>query len=353
MSEPLDDVVRHRCEWLRGEGPLSEIVISTRIRLARNIADFPFLPRADADARREIADTVESAIERSKCLDSYLHVRIDELEDLDRKVLVERQLISRQQAEGNGARRVVFDPAEASSLMINEEDHIRIQVMRSGLQLEAAWEQIDAIDDALDGQIDYAFHTQYGYLTACPTNVGTGIRVSVMLHLPALRITGELEKVGQAAKDMKLAIRGLWGEGTEALGDFFQFSNQITLGRSEEEIIDDFRTKIIPRIVQYEQAARDALRENRMYALDDKVYRAMGGLQSARLMSSNEAMQCLSHVRMGLNIGRIKSIDMGTVNELFIQTQPAHLQKLHGEKLNGEQRSIARAAMIRSRLSRN
>jgi protein arginine kinase len=353
VSEALENVVRHRCEWLRGEGPLSEIVISTRIRLARNIAGFSFLPRADADVRQEIADTVESAIDRGKCLESHVHVRIDELDELDRRMLVERQLISRQQAEGSGARRVVFDPAEASSLMINEEDHVRIQVMRSGLQLEAAWEQIDAIDDALDRQVDYAFHTQYGYLTACPTNVGTGIRVSVMLHLPALRITGELEKVGQAAKDMRLAIRGLWGEGTEALGDFFQFSNQITLGRSEEEIIDDFRTKIIPRIVQYEQAARDALRENRMHALDDKVYRAMGGLQSARLMSSNEAMQFLSHVRMGLNIGRIKSIDMSTVNELFIQTQPAHLQKLHGEKLNGEQRSIARAAMIRSRLSQN
>jgi protein arginine kinase len=226
VSEALENVVRHRCEWLRGEGPLSEIVISTRIRLARNIAGFSFLPRADADVRQEIADTVESAIDRGKCLESHVHVRIDELDELDRRMLVERQLISRQQAEGSGARRVVFDPAEASSLMINEEDHVRIQVMRSGLQLEAAWEQIDAIDDALDRQVDYAFHTQYGYLTACPTNVGTGIRVSVMLHLPALRITGELEKVGQAAKDMRLAIRGLWGEGTEALGDFFQFSNQ-------------------------------------------------------------------------------------------------------------------------------
>lgn len=353
MASPLDKVILHRCEWLRGEGPMSDIVISTRIRLARNLQGYPFLSRADEPLREEIAEAVAATISRSKCLDDYIHVRIDELDELDCKVLVERQLISRQQAEGSGSRRVVFDPNEACSIMINEEDHIRMQVMRSGLQLDAAWEQINAIDDALESQIDYAFHPQFGYLTACPTNVGTGIRVSVMLHLPALRMTGELEKVGQAAKDMRLAIRGLWGEGTEALGDFFQISNQITLGRSEEEIIDDFRHKIIPQIVEYEHAARDALREKRLYALDDKVYRAMGGLQTARLMSSNEAMQFLSHLRMGLNIGRIKSIDLDTVNELFIQTQPAHLQKLHGEKLSGEQRSIARAALIRARLSRN
>jgi protein arginine kinase len=177
--------------------------------------------------------------------------------------------------------------------------------------------------------------------------------VSVMLHLPALRLTNELEKVGQAAKDMKLAVRGLFGEGTEALGDFFQVSNQITLGRDESEIIDDFRHAVIPKIVEYEQAARAALLGKRLHALDDKLFRAMGTLQSARLMSSNEAMQYLSHVRMGLHTGRIKTVNLKTVNELFIQTQPAHLQFLQGQRLNGEQRSIARAALIRARLSSN
>ncbi len=353
MSASLEDVIRNRCEWLRGEGPLSEIVISTRIRLARNIRGFPFLPRADADLRAQVADTVETTIRRTDLLADYLHLSIDELDDLDRRVLVERQLISRQHAEGSGTRRVAFDPGGSCSLMINEEDHVRVQVMRSGMQLDAAWEQINAVDDALDAKLDFAYHAQFGYLTACPTNVGTGIRVSVMLHLPALRITNELDKVGQAAKDMKLAIRGLWGEGTEALGDFFQISNQITLGRSEEELIDDFHRTVIPQIVEYEQQARQALTAKRLHALDDKVYRAMGGLQSARLMSSTEAMQCLSHLRMGLNIGRIKTIDLNTVNDLFIQTQPGHLQKLHGGRLNGEQRSIARAALIRSKLHQN
>jgi protein arginine kinase len=353
MSKPIDQLARQAGEWLRGEGPLHEIVISTRVRLARNIAGFHFLCRADAQMRAEIAETIQAAVRKAEGLDGFVHVDVDQLDELERNLLVERQLISRQHAEGSGARRVAFDPTEATSLMINEEDHLRIQVMRSGLQLEEAWEQINTIDDALEAQLEYAFHPQLGYLTACPTNIGTGIRVSVMLHLPALRLTNELERVGQAAKDMKLAVRGLFGEGTEALGDFFQVSNQITLGREETDILDDFRHLVIPKIVEYEQRARAALLEKRAHALDDKLFRAMGMLQSARLMSSNEAMQCLSHVRMGLHVGRIKTVNLQTVNELFMQTQPAHLQFLQGQRLSGEQRSIARAALIRARLSQN
>lgn len=353
MSDPIDFIARQGGEWLRGVGPLSEIVISTRIRLARNLRNFPFLSRADEAVRREIAGAIEDATGRTKALEGLVHLDVEALDELDRRVLVERHLISRQHAEGAGARRVIFDATQVSSLMINEEDHLRIQVMRSGFQIETAWEQVNAIDDALDERVEYAFHPQYGYLTACPTNVGTGIRVSVMLHLPALRLTNELEKVGHAAKELRLAIRGLYGEGTEALGDFFQVSNQITLGRSETDLIDDFKSEVIPKIVRYEQAAREALVRHRATALDDKVYRAMGQLQNARLISSNEALQCLSHVRMGLHTGRIKSVDLGTVNELVIQTQPAHLQKLQGERLTGEQRSVARANLIRTRLSRN
>jgi len=353
MSNPLDVVVRQAGEWLRGTGPMHEIVISTRVRLARNVRGFMFLSRADAEMRREIADCVSAAVRRAPLLRDFVHLDIEQLDELDRTLLVERHLISRQHAEGAGARRLAFDPAESAALMINEEDHLRIQVMRSGLQVEEAWRQIDAIDDALEEHLDYEFHPQFGYLTACPTNVGTGIRVSVMLHLPALRLTNELEKVGQAARDMRLAVRGLHGEGTEALGDFFQISNQITLGRSEIELIDDFRTSVIPRIVEYELAARDALLRSRPHALDDKIWRAIGALRTARLMSSNEAMQYLSHVRMGLHTGRLRVVDLQTLNELFLQIQPAHLQKLYGERLSGEQRSIERAAFLRSRLNAN
>lgn len=350
---PLDAVARQAGEWLRGVGPQHEIVISTRVRLARNIKDFVFLSRADADTRTEIAETIQTAVRRSNGLKDLVHVDVDKLDEIDRALLVERHLISRQHADGTGARRVAFDTSEVSSIMINEEDHLRLQVMRSGFQLNEAWDQINAIDDALEQTLDYAFHPKYGYLTACPTNVGTGIRVSVMLHLPALRLTHELDKVAQAAKDLRLAIRGLHGEGTEALGDFFQISNQITLGKSEAEIIDEFRDIVIPKIVEYESAARQSLLRSRLHVLDDKIWRAMGTLQNARLISSNEAMQYLSHVRMGLHVGRLKNVELQTLNELFLQMQPAHLQKLQGERLNGEQRSVARAALIRARLSTN
>lgn len=353
MSKVIDEVARQAGEWLRGSGPLHEIVISTRVRLARNVRGFPFLPRAEAEQRQEIADVLRRAVKKAKGLERFTDIDLEKLDELDCQILVERHLISRQHAEGAGARRVAFDPNEAAALMVNEEDHVRIQVMRSGLQLEPAWEHISAIDDALEEQVEFAFHEQYGYLTACPTNVGTGIRVSVMLHLPALRLTGELEKVGNAAKELKLAIRGLYGEGTEALGDFFQISNQITLGRSEEDIISDFRDNIIPKIVDYERAARQALLKSKVHALDDKIWRAVGVLRSARLISSSEALQYLSHVRMGLHVGRLPQVNLQTVNELFLQTQPAHLQKLQGERLNGEQRSVARAALIRAKLNFN
>jgi protein arginine kinase len=350
---PVDDVVRQAGEWLRGDGPLHEIVISTRIRLARNVSGYAFLSRADADTRTEIAETIQAAVRRGRGLDEFVQLDVEGLEDLDRTLLVERHLISRQHADSSGARRLAFNRRESAALMINEEDHLRMQVLRSGLQLDEAWEHINAIDDALDEQLEYAFHPRYGYLTACPTNVGTGIRVSVMLHLPALRLTKELEKVLQAARDMKLATRGLHGEGTEAVGDLFQISNQITLGRSEAEIIESFREVVVPRMVEYEKAARQTLLRSRLAALDDRVWRALGTLQSARLISSSETMQCLSHLRLGVHTGRIKQIDLQTINELFLQTQPAHLQKLQGERLNGEQRSMARAALIRARLCNN
>jgi len=235
--------------------------------------------------------------------------------------------------------------------MVNEEDHLRLQVLRSGLQLEEAWEQINKIDDALESKLDWAFNPRFGYLTACPTNVGTGIRVSVMLHLPALKLTGEIEKVFRAAKDMRLAVRGLYGEGTEATGDFYQISNQTTLGKTEDDIISDFKHLVIPKIIDYEHHARKTLLNDRTTALDDKCCRALGILRTARLMASEETLFLLSHLRMGINLGRIKDIDVKTINELFLLTQPAHLQKLAGKKMEGDVRRAARAEYIRQRLN--
>jgi protein arginine kinase len=349
----LSDLTNHAGEWLRGSGPMSEVVISSRIRLARNIAGMPFLARASRQQKHVLETRSRDVLLSAQIAPQTLYVDLEHAPEIDRQLLVERHLISKQHAGAEGARGVAIGENESISIMINEEDHLRIQVLRSGLQLEEAWEQINAIDDAIESKLDFAFHPRFGYLTACPTNVGTGIRVSVMLHLPALKLTGEIEKVFRAAKDLKLAVRGLYGEGTEATGDFYQISNQTTLGKSEDEIIEEFRHIVIPKIIDYEHHARRALLNDHTVALDDKVGRALGLLRSARLMASEETLFLLSHLRMGVNLGRVKDVDIRTINELFLLTQPAHLQKLQGRKLEGDVRRAARADFIRTKLNGN
>ena len=332
---------------------MSEIVISSRIRLARNIAGYHFLTTCTRHQRTSLEHRVRDVILNAGLVAQMLYVDLDNAPDVDKQLLVERHLISKHHAAAEGSRGVAVGENETLSIMVNEEDHLRIQVLRSGLQLEEAWEQINAIDDKLEGKLDFAFHPRFGYLTACPTNVGTGIRVSVMLHLPALKLTGEIEKVFRAAKDMRLAVRGLYGEGTEATGDFYQISNQSTLGKSEEDIISDFKHLVIPKIIEYEQHARRTLLNDRTIALDDKVFRALGTLRSARLMTSEDVLYQLSHLRMGIHLGRVKDVDIRTVNELFLLAQPAHLQKMQGKKLEGDARRAIRAEFVRARLSGN
>lgn len=346
----LSDLTQRAGEWLRGVGPMSEIVISSRLRLARNIAGYSFLARCSAQDRAALEVHLRDTILTSQIAPNMLYVDLAGAPDLDRQLLVERHLISKPHAEMDGARGVAISPDETVSIMVNEEDHLRMQVLRSGLQLEEAWEHINRIDDQLSQRLDFAFHRRFGYLTACPTNVGTGIRVSVMLHLPALKLTGEIEKVFRAAKDLRLAVRGLYGEGTEATGDFYQVSNQTSLGKTEEQIIEDFRSQVVPRIVDYEIQARRMLLSERSVALDDRVFRALGILRTARLLTSEEVLFLMSHVRLGVNIGRIKDIDLGTVNELFLLTQSSHLQKMQGRKLEGDARRAVRADFVRSRL---
>lgn len=347
----IEQLARKPSPWLSGEGPMSDIVISSRIRLARNVAGYPFLNKSTEAQRAELAQKLQRHIDSDATGGEWSYTDVDQIDELDRQVLVERHLISRQHLDVRGSRGVSISEGESVAVMVNEEDHLRIQVLRSGLQLSEIWGEINQIDDNLNAKVEFAFHPQYGYLTACPTNVGTGIRVSVMLHLPALKLTGEIERVFNAARDMRLAVRGLFGEGTEATGDFFQVSNQVTLGRSEEEIIDSFKDLVIPKIIDYEHKAREALVQEKTLALDDRVWRSYGTLMNARTISSDETMLHLSHLRMGINLGRIKDVDLSVVNELFLQTQPAHLQRVCGAKLNGEQRSAARADMIRRSLA--
>jgi protein arginine kinase len=348
----IDDLTQSTGEWLATGGPMGEVVISSRIRLARNVAHHSFLSRASADERAEIERALFEAIAACNFGQRTFYIDIEKTDPLDRQLLVERHLISRQHADGEGNRGVAIASTETFALMINEEDHLRIQVLRRGLNLDDAWAETIRVDAALESLVDFAFHKQYGYLTACPTNVGTGLRVSVMLHLPALKLTNEIEKVFRAARDMKLAVRGLFGEGTEALGDFFQVSNQTTLGQSEDEILSGFKDHVIPNIVKYEQEARRTLKRDRLTALDDKVWRALGLLENARSMSTEEALFLLSHLRMGIILDRIKHINLTDINDLFLAIQSAHLQKRQGKVLDGEGRSVVRAELIRARLGK-
>ena len=350
----LDDLANMSGEWLKGSGPESDIVISSRIRLARNLADFPFISRTTEADRAEIEKILHGRIEElqssGKVPAETLYIDVGDLQDVDRQFLVERQLISRELAESEGARAVMIDEAERFSVMINEEDHLRIQVIESGLNLNRAWEQINELDDLIEDRVTYAYSDRLGYLTACPTNVGTGVRVSVMLHLPALVITRQIEKVFRSLQKINLAVRGLYGEGSQAMGDFYQISNQITLGLTEEELIKKVGD-VVPMLIDYERQAREFLIRESHETLHDRVSRAFGILRTAQTISSEETMHLLSSVRMGINLGLIGELEIPTVNKLFIHTQPAHLQKRSGVELDTSDRNIERATYLRRHLN--
>ncbi len=352
VSDSNIDKLTQQCgEWLRGSGPESDIVISSRIRLARNLADFPFIRKCTDIDRATIERTLHEHLLSSHELNDLLYLNVDGLETVDRQFLVERQLISRELADSDGARSVAIDRQEQFSLMVNEEDHLRIQLMKSGLDLHSAWEQINELDDVIESSITYAFDERLGYLTACPTNVGTGMRVSVMLHLPALVITRQIDKVFRSLQKISLAVRGLYGEGSQAMGDFYQISNQITLGRSELELIEQVGD-VVPVLIDYERRARDYLVKESHNDLYDRISRAYGILSTAQTITSEETMDLLSSVRMGVNLGLINDIAMPTVNQLFIHTQPAHLQKIHGSALDSADRNSERANYLRRHLAK-
>ena len=349
----LRNITEHAGEWLRGAGPQSDVVISSRIRLARNLAGYPFVGQANRRQRYEVLDACRSHITNRRLADNIIWVHLPDATATDRQLLVERHLISRQHASSKNEvpRGVAIGGDETFAIMVNEEDHLRIQVLRSGMQLSEAFDQINRIDDVLEEQLEFAYSRRFGYLAACPTNVGTGIRVSVMMHLPALKLTGEIDKVKRAARDMHLAVRGLFGEGSEAQGDLFQVSNQTTLGKSEQEILADFEHTVVPQIIAYEQQARQALTRQREEQLDDKIWRAWATLNHARVIGTEEVLQLLSHVRLGVNLGRLDKVDIRTINELFLLTQPAHLQRITGAEMDPATRRIARARLIRQRLA--
>ena len=339
-------------EWLAGEGKDSDLVISSRVRLARNLPSIPFSTLADDSHRKQVADLIGSALEGLRPDLKLNSKNLDDLDSIDRQVLVERHLVSRELALGSGPRIVSFDDSEAISLMGNEEDHLRIQVVKSGYCLDEAWQQMDQLERSLDGQLHFAFDQQYGYLTACPTNTGTGLRVSVMLHLPALVITGQIEEVTRAATKIHLAVRGLFGEGTEAQGDFFQISNQRTLGLSEEEILSDIAS-VLPKILSYERKLREELLESKREWIEDRIGRSFGILSHAKLITSQEGLEHLSLVRLGVCMGLLGNLTLEQVNRMFLFSQPGHLQANEGRKMSSDERDNKRAEVLAGILQEN
>jgi len=345
----LNSLMTKESEWLKGKGPKSNIVISSRVRLARNLENHPFFNRSSVEEKKKVIDEIKKGVEKSKFLKTSIFIHMSDISELDRQFLVERHLMSPEHMLAPENKALVFDENEIVSIMINEEDHLRIQVLQSGFNLMEAWRVIDEIDSEISSTMPYAFSSRWGYLTACPTNTGTGLRGSVMLHLPALAVTNQIRNVYQAISKLGLTMRGLYGEGTEAVGDFYQISNQVTLGHSETDLLDNIE-RIINKIIMRESSTRAMLMSKNKEELKDRVYRALGTLKSARIITSNETITLLSVIRLGVDVGIIKNIMMKDINELFIVTQPAHLQKLEGKVLSHSERDAKRAVIVREKL---
>ncbi len=336
-------------EWLRGEGPHHQIVVSSRVRLARNVRDRAFPGWAKKAERTSTLDLIRPRVEELAEMQDSFSESLQELSALERQVLVERHLISREHAAKGVGSAVVMNRRQTLSIMINEEDHLRMQSIRSGLQLKQAFKLVDKIDSALESKLEFAYDPRLGYLTACPTNVGTGMRASAMLHLPGLVLSELINQVIQAVSKIGLAVRGLYGEGTEAMGNLFQISNQTTLGEKEDEIINRL-SKVIETIIEKEHDARQVLLQKKSNTLWDQIGRAYGVLTYAHAMASKEALNLLSIIKLGVDLGAFPEDRRLPIDELFIDIQPAHLQKSSQQKLNAEERDHLRAQIIRERL---
>lgn len=345
----IDVLLNKSSEWMDGSGPDVEIVLTSRVRLARNIHAIPFPNKATPRQRNRVFALIDKTIKNSNYMQGSIVMKLDKMDELDKLFLVERRIISHEHMKKGAGSGVAISQREIVSIMINEEDHMRMQVLLPGFRLIDAWHIAKNLDSEFDKHIEYAFSQNWGYLTACPTNVGTGIRVSAMLHLPALVLAKQIDQVIQAIIKLGLAVRGLYGEGTEASGNLFQVSNQVTLGKTEDEIINNL-DGVIRQMVGHERNARRLLLKNKKRQVEDRVGRAYGLLRYARSISTKETVNLLSALRMGVDLGILNDVTRRTINELFVITQPAHLQKINGENLSPSKRDTKRADLIRERL---
>jgi protein arginine kinase len=345
----INDFLSSPAESSKRSGPHDRIVMSSRVRLARNLRGMAFPGWAKKAERIRSLEIMRPEVEGLRQMVGGFSESMDNLSALDKQILVERHLISREHAAKNAGSGLVLNREESLCVMINEEDHLRMQSLRPGLQLKEAWQAVDQVDSVLEKKLPYAFSPTLGYLTACPTNVGTGIRVSAMLHLPALVLSEQINQIIQAVNKLGLAVRGLYGEGTEALGNVFQVSNQMTLGETEGDIVERL-SKVLAQLIEHEENARASLLESKPKMVFNHIGRAYGILANAHSISSKETMNLLSLLRLGVDLGLFPGTDRALVDELFLITQPAHLQKSYSEKLSAEERDLLRADMLRERL---
>lgn len=338
-------------EWYLENGPEGDVVFSSRVRLARNLKNYPFPARMDEVLSRKMVDEIRDAVDKiDKSGDHrFAYYDMRTMNPTDRQIFVEKHLISPDLAQGKRESGAIISGDGKISIMINEEDHLRIQCLFPGMQLEDAHRLCDKVDDLIDERFEYAYSTEFGYLTCCPSNIGTGLRASLMLHLPALTMSGYIGKVLEACSKLGLAVRGMYGENTEATGNLYQISNQVTLGQTEEEIMTSVKN-IVLQIIDRERALRSEMHNKNRQKFEDMIFRAYGILTNARMISTEESLRHLSSVRMGVNMGIIKGVGLEKINELMIVVQPAFLRKALGKDSGAEERDAERARLLREKL---
>ena len=341
-------------KWYIEKGPESDVVISSRVRLARNFKEYPFPHKTTPELQKDIVEKTKDALfsGNQNMTEAFKFVNFATLDMIDKAEYMEKHIVSKELLESNRYSGILLSEDEQISIMINEEDHLRIQCLAPGMQLSKAWEICNSLDDLLAGKIDYAWDESIGYLTSCPTNIGTAIRGSVMLHLPALSMTGYIKPVLEALGKLGVAVRGLYGENTEASGNMFQLSNQVTLGKSEEDILLSINN-IALQIIEQERALRQEIKKQNKYRLEDMVYRSYGILKNARILDNVETLKRLSDLRLGVDLGIISDIDVTDISEMMLLTQPAGLQKKTGRLLKAEERDTCRADLVRSMMNKN
>jgi protein arginine kinase len=351
MTLPVVEMMRDTGVWFTAEGPLADAVLSTRVRLARNLSDLRFPPRALPEELHQVLARLEPVLGRTPPFEGRALYPMEGLSALERQFLLERHLASHELVSDGRHRGLAFAADESLSVMVNEEDHLRLQALAPGFQLDACYAAVAALDERLGAAVDYAFADDFGFLTACPTNVGTGMRASVLIHLPALVLTRRIKKVLAGVNQVGLAVRGFYGEGSDVLGNFFQVSNQITLGEKESQTLLNLE-RVIHQVLEHEARAREVLLKDAGDQIRDKVQRALGVLEHAHLLSSQEVVGLASAIRLGITMEMADLPSLAAVNGLLLSVQPAHLQLRAGSEMGSQERNAYRAALVRESLAR-